>query len=90
MSFDNSIYQTWTDRALAGEDFSREECLEILSSPELDVVKLASAAGDVRMATFGKKVKIHQINNVQNGLCPEDCGYCGQSKDSELPLINTL
>ena len=26
------------------------------------------------------------LNNVQNGLCPEDCGYCSQSKDSAAPI----
>jgi biotin synthase len=26
---------------------------------------------------------VHVLNNVQNGLCPEDCGYCSQSKNSE-------
>ena len=86
MTSESNKYQLWTSKALANEDFSREECLEILASPEIDLLKLASAAGDVRMKTFGKKVKIHQINNVQNGLCPEDCGYCGQSKDSDLPV----
>jgi biotin synthase len=25
---------------------------------------------------------VHVLNNVQNGLCPEDCGYCSQSKTS--------
>jgi biotin synthase len=23
---------------------------------------------------------------VQNGLCPEDCGYCSQSRDSDAPI----
>ena len=27
-----------------------------------------------------KKYVFIKINNIQNGLCPEDCGYCGQSK----------
>jgi biotin synthase len=29
---------------------------------------------------------VHILNNVQNGLCPEDCGYCSQSRDSKAPL----
>ncbi len=86
MSFEPKNYQVWIEKSLNNEDFSREECLEILSNPEVDVLKLAAAAGEVRMKYFGKKVKIHQINNVQNGLCPEDCGYCGQSKDSDAPV----
>jgi biotin synthase len=29
---------------------------------------------------------VHVLNNVQNGLCPEDCGYCSQSRDSDAPI----
>ena len=79
-------YQKWTDIALSDQEFPREEALKVLTDENVDILKLASAAGDVRMKYFGKKVKVHQINNIQNGLCPEDCGYCGQSKDAEADL----
>ena len=49
MTSESNKYQLWTSKALANEDFSREECLEILASPEIDLLKLASAAGDVRV-----------------------------------------
>ena len=71
-------YAKWTETALKDEPFSREDALTILTSPEIDILKLTAAAGEVRMKHFGKKVKVHQINNIQNGYCPEDCGYCGQ------------
>jgi biotin synthase len=29
---------------------------------------------------------VHVLNNVQNGLCPEDCGYCSQSKRSDSAI----
>jgi len=29
---------------------------------------------------------VHVLNNVQNGLCPEDCGYCSQNKDSKAAI----
>ena len=29
---------------------------------------------------------VHVLNNVQNGLCPEDCGYCSQNKDSDAAI----
>jgi biotin synthase len=29
---------------------------------------------------------VHVLNNVQNGLCPEDCGYCAQNKDSAAAI----
>jgi len=79
-------YEEWVKIALDGKDFSREDAVTILEDRDIDILRLAAAAGDVRMATFGKKVMVHQINNIQNGLCPEDCGYCGQSKISEAPL----
>jgi biotin synthase len=29
---------------------------------------------------------VQVLNNVQNGLCAEDCGYCAQSRDSEAAI----
>ena len=79
-------YEKWAQIALSDRVLPREDALKMLQRPEIDILALAAAAGKVRMATFGKKVKVHQINNVQNGLCPEDCGYCGQSKISGAPI----
>ncbi|MCM8542949.1 MAG: biotin synthase BioB [Lentisphaeraceae bacterium] len=79
-------YQKWTELALENKPFPKEDALAILSNPDVDILKLTSAAGEVRLKHFGKKVKVHQINNIQNGYCPEDCGYCGQSKDSEADI----
>jgi len=47
---------------------------------------LAGAAGRVRRAHCGRRVQVHILNNVQNGACPEDCGYCGQARTSEAPI----
>jgi biotin synthase len=79
-------YAKWTEIALNNEPFPREDALFILNSPEIDILKLTAAASEPRVKHFGKKVKIHQINNIQNGYCPEDCGYCGQSKDSDADI----
>ena len=72
--------------ALDGKNIPRTDALAILEDSDINVLHLVAAAGDVRMAAFGKKVMIHQINNIQNGLCPEDCGYCGQSKISKAQI----
>ena len=72
-------YHEWTRIALSGAPLPREDARAILQHEDVDVLRLAAAAGDVRMAHFGRKVKIHQINDIKNGLCPEDCGYCAQS-----------
>ena len=79
-------YAQWTQDALHGRLLSRVDAHFILADEQLDVLRLVSAAGDVRMARFGRKVKVHQIDNIKNGLCPEDCGYCGQSRISEAPI----
>ncbi|MDP8244092.1 MAG: biotin synthase BioB [Candidatus Hinthialibacter antarcticus] len=78
--------QQITDLGLRGDMVPRELSQALLEDEGPDVLPMAQAAGQVRMATFGRKVKLHQINNIQNGLCPEDCGYCGQSKISDAPL----
>lgn len=79
-------YDKLAQRALNGQEIDRGVVLAILQDPEVDLLRLAAAAGKVRMTYFGKKVMIHQINNIQNGLCPEDCGYCGQSKVTEAKI----
>jgi biotin synthase len=47
---------------------------------------LLHAAYVPRERHFGRRVMVHVLNNVQNGLCPEDCGYCSQSRDSKAQL----
>ncbi|MDA1191586.1 MAG: biotin synthase BioB [Candidatus Poribacteria bacterium] len=79
-------YAKWTEIALNGDPFPREDAYAILTDRDIDLLQLAAAAGDVRIARFGRKVQVHQINNIKNGLCPEDCGYCGQSKVSDAPV----
>ncbi len=78
--------ENWIERSLSGDPFPREYARNTLEDETLDILQLVSAAGKVRQAFFGRRVKIHQINNIQNGLCPEDCGYCGQSKVSNAPI----
>jgi biotin synthase len=79
-------FECWVKTVLDGKSFQRVDALSILENSNINLLHLIAAAGDVRMATFGKKVMIHQINNIQNGLCSEDCGYCGQSKISKAQI----
>ena len=79
-------YEEWTRTALSLEPLRRDDALAMLADGRIDLLRLVAAAGDVRMAHFGRKVKVHQINNIKNGLCPEDCGYCAQSSVSGAPL----
>ena len=79
-------YEQWTNMALNNEAISPDDALCILEGTDIDLLRLVTAAGDVRMKHFGRRVQLHQINNIKNGFCPEDCGYCGQSKISCAPV----
>ena len=79
-------YQELADRALAGEAPGSDDCLWILDDPDVELLPLLHAAYAPRARHFGRRVMVHVLNNVQNGLCPEDCGYCSQSRDSEAAI----
>ena len=58
----------------------------ILDGADVELLPLLHAAFVPRRAHFGRQVKVHILNNVQSGLCPEDCSYCSQSRDSTAPI----
>ncbi len=70
------------ERALRDEPPTADEAAWILDGPNGDLLGIVQAAYAPREAHFGRRVMVHVLNNVQNGLCPEDCGYCSQNKDS--------
>ncbi len=47
---------------------------------DADVWELMSAASRVRQARFGNRVHLCSIVNAKEGGCPEDCGFCSQSR----------
>ena len=51
-----------------------------------------AAAYRVRHRAFGNTVQLFFLMNAKSGLCPEDCGYCSQSKvsEAEIPRYNLL
>ena len=75
-------YARLARRALNGVPLGEEEALWILDDEDVQLLPLLQAAYEPRRKHFGNTVKVHILNNVQNGLCPEDCGYCSQSRDS--------
>jgi biotin synthase len=79
-------YSDLAERALAGEAPSAETCEWILDSHEVELLPLLHAAFAPRRHFFGRRVMVHILNNIQNGLCPEDCGYCSQNKDSNAAI----
>ena len=77
-----AAYGELAQRALGDEPPSEAEALWILDGEDVELLPLLQAAFEPRRRHFGRRVMVHILNNVQNGLCPEDCGYCSQSKDS--------
>lgn len=85
----HGAYLRWhmlADRVLAGESLSRDEALAILRSDDLELLDLLAAAYRVRYRWFGNTVQLYFLMNAKSGLCPEDCGYCSQSKVSAAPI----
>jgi biotin synthase len=74
------------DRALAGELLTRDEARAVLAAPDTEVLEQLAAAYRVRRHHFGNRVRLHFLLNAQSGLCPEDCGYCSQSKISAAEI----
>jgi len=79
-------YTELAERALGGEAPSEAEALWILDGEDVELLPLLHASFEPRRAHFDRKVMVHVLNNVQNGLCPEDCGYCSQNKDSAAAI----
>ena len=71
-----------SQQALNDEPPSEADARWILDGEDVELLPLLHAAYQPRARHFGRKVMVHILNNVQNGLCPEDCGYCSQSRDS--------
>ena len=72
----------WTERArriLQGSVFSKIEALELLISPDDDLLDVLHAAFLIRRHYFGRNVTIHVIKNAKSGLCTEDCAFCSQA-----------
>ena len=79
-------YARLAERALRDAPPSDAEALWILDGDDVELLPLLHAAFLARRKHFGRRVMVHVLDNAQTGLCPEDCGYCSQSRDSEAPL----
>lgn len=79
-------------RVLAGHEVDRDEARAMLDSPDEELLDLLAAAYRLRQRAFGNTVQLFFLMNAKSGLCPEDCGYCSQSKvsDAEIPRYNLL
>jgi biotin synthase len=85
-------WHSLADRVLAGGSIDRDEARAILESSDVELLDLLAAAYRVRHRHFGTSVQLFFLMNAKSGLCPEDCGYCSQSKvsEAEIPRYNLL
>lgn len=81
--------QRWNDlasRVLDGKTCSREDATAVLEAGDVEIPALLAATFRIRHHYFGRKVQLYFLQNAKSGLCPEDCGYCSQSKISEAAI----
>lgn len=85
-------WQQLASSVLAGQPLTLDDALAVLRSPDEEILDVLAAAYRVRRQYFGNRVQLYFLMNAKSGLCPEDCGYCSQSKvsDAEIPRYNLL
>ncbi len=85
-------WSSLADRVLDGYSLTADEGLAILRADDDELLEIMAAAFKIRRRWFGKTVQLYFLMNAKSGLCPEDCHYCSQSKDStaEIPKYNLL
>lgn len=88
----SSRWHALAEQALAGVAPALEDALAVLTAPESELLDLLAAAYRVRRRYYGNRVKLNYLINAKSGLCPEDCGYCSQSRVSaaEIPRYPLL
>jgi biotin synthase len=87
-----TAWHDFAERVLAGHRLTFDEALSVLRCPDEELLDLMAAAYRVRRQYFGNRVALYFLMNAKSGLCPEDCGYCSQSKvsEAEIPRYNFL
>src|SRR6202521_4439186 len=88
MKFEEIEIDRMVEEVRAGKEIARDVAAAILNCPDERLADLLGATRKVREASFGNRVKICMLRNAQSGICPEDCGYCSQSRISkaEIPV----
>ena len=72
--------------SLGGRDPGRDGLAWLLAADDDRTLEIVNAVGRVRIAAFGRRVKLNLLLNIKSGLCPEDCHYCSQARDSTAPI----
>ncbi len=87
-----SQWHQLASRVIGGDALTAAEAARVLECPDEELLELLAAAYRVRRHWFGNQVQLYFLMNAKSGLCPEDCGYCSQSKvsEAEIPRYNLL
>jgi biotin synthase len=72
--------------ALGDRPLTRDEGLAVLGALDAELPAVLWAAFAARSRYFGRRVKLCVLENARSGLCPEDCGYCSQSRVSAADI----
>jgi len=85
-------WQALAERVIDGHRLTADEALSILRSDDEQLLDVLAAAYAIRRHYFGNRVQLYFLVSAKTGLCPEDCGYCSQSKIStaDIPQYNLL
>jgi len=81
-----SRWDVLADQILGGHELTVEQGQTILESDDAEILDLMAAAYRIRRRAFGSTVQLYFLINAKSGLCPEDCGYCSQSKVATSPI----
>ena len=79
-------YDLLAEQVLGGDALPDGQCMDVLDSPDADLLQVLDAAFTVRRHYFGLGVQLHVLKNAQSGLCPEDCHYCSQSSVADAEI----
>ncbi|MCB1139994.1 MAG: biotin synthase BioB [Leptospiraceae bacterium] len=78
-------FEQWTkdgmETQLPSPEPTPEEGMAILTNAPLE--RILDLGQKARFHYFGNRVRAHILNNIKNGNCPEDCGYCAQRRTAE-------
>jgi biotin synthase len=87
-----SRWHSLAKQVLDGRELTRDEAVEVLQAPDVELLDLVAACYRIRHRYWGNTVQLYFLMNAKSGLCPEDCGYCSQSKvsDAEIPVYNLI
>jgi biotin synthase len=64
---------------IAGTPVTHAEALNLINTPDSELMLLLTAAEKLRRHAHGNKVKLCGIVNAKSGRCPENCSFCAQS-----------